>query len=229
MDIFQRSNNHLNLTIFPVVKNDVISIPINGVDVNAPNDQYILRMMIRSPETTGFVIPPELQWIKEFVTFTNNLQNNLFRYHPYVYVTVRCGVVKSVTDDEWHVDGFSMRTPHVPEQNYIWSDSNSTEYLEQRFHIPHDFDPMRHNIHTFFQDNADESKIKALPVNHISIIDPYVVHRRPVLPVGTVRKFFRISYVPIEIESDTCMQNPLLPVRKYNRLDIRSQLVKYQG
>ena len=88
---------------------------------------------------------------------------------------------------------------------------------------------MRHNIHEFFQDNADESKVMALPENSISIIDPYIVHRRPVLPAGTMRKFFRVSFVPVEIESDTCMQNPLLPARKYNRADVRSNLVRYEG
>ena len=33
----------------------------------APADQYILRMLIKSPQTDGFVIPPELHWAKPLV------------------------------------------------------------------------------------------------------------------------------------------------------------------
>ena len=57
---------------------------------------------------------------------------------------MRSGLVTSITDDEWHVDGFSMRVPQVPEQNYIWSDVYPTEQLWQRFKIPQTFDPKRH-------------------------------------------------------------------------------------
>jgi len=196
-------------------------------DLDVPENQYILRMMVRSPETNGFVIPDELAWISPTLANICQFHDMVFHDRPYVYVTVRSGEVKSVTDDEWHVDGFSMRVPHKPEQNYIWSDCYPTEVLDQRFVIPEDFDPFKHNIHTYFQDNADPSKIKSLKERHLCIIDPYVVHRRPQVPVGTKRAFVRISFVPIEIEDDTCTPNLLLKKKIYNRIDIRKSLVPY--
>lgn len=146
----------------------------------------------------------------------------------FVYITVRSGPVVSVTDDLWHVDGFSMRVPHPPEQNYIWSNCHGTEWLDQEFVLPSDFDPMRHNIHQYFQDRARPENIRVLEPHVLYGIDPYVVHRRPQVPAGVFRTFFRISFVPIEIEDDTCTVNPYLPREKpYARKDIRERLARY--
>lgn len=192
-----------------------------------PKDQYILRMMIRGPGHANFQIPPELEWIRPSVELVNRYQDKMFDYRPYVYVTVRSGIVSSTTDDVWHVDGFSTRVPHVPEQNYIWSDKHPTEVLDQTFSIPSSFDPLVHNIHQYFQDRAHPTCIHSLQEKHIALIDPYVVHRRPWVRRMTSRCFFRISFLPIEIEDDTCTPNPLLPRRTYNRPDIRKTLVRY--
>ena len=227
MDIFTRSAELLSLPMYDKAHQDILQISHPDVQVPA-HEQYVLRMMIRSPETRGFVIPTGLDWLRETILFAAQFQATMFRLHPYAYVTVRNGEVQSVTDDEWHVDGFSMRTPHRPEQNYIWSDCYSTEHLEQQFAIPGDFNPLKHNLHNYFQDHADVANIHTLKPKHQTIIDPYIVHRRPVVPAGTKRCFFRISFVPIEIEDDTCTPNPLMPRRFYGRNDIRNTLVRYR-
>lgn len=152
-------------------------------------------------------------------------QNDLF--HPFVYVTVRHGEVTSTTDDEWHVDGFSMRKEHVPEQNYIFTDVFPTEYVDQSFPVPEDFDPMQHNLHWFLQDQVKTKNIKELPSKQWCLIDPYVVHRRPKVCSGTQRTFIRVSFVPIEIESDLNTPNPLLLCRRYEGSDIRNRLIRY--
>jgi hypothetical protein len=226
MNIFQRCDNQLNPSIFAIADREVMEA---RHEVNAPDNQYILRMLVRSPRTDNkLVIPPELKWLRSTIEATEVIQNSVFRFQPFCYVTVRCGEVKSVTDDEWHVDGFSMRIPHHPEQNYIWSDSYSTEVLDQQFIIPEDFDPLRHNLHQFFQDRADLSKVRQLKEKHIAFIDPYIVHRRRNnIPVGHVRKFFRISQVPIEIKDDGCTPNPLVPNVVYNSKDFRHSLIRY--
>ncbi len=230
MNIIERSKDNLNLSIYKDENNLGWDVGLFDEElITPPDNQYILRMMVRSPTTNGFVIPPELQWLEDAITVLDSCQELMFRNHPFVYVTVRAGEVSSVTDDMWHVDGFSMRVPHKPEQNYIWSDCYPTELLNQNFIIPEDFDPFKHNLHTFFQDNADTSKIYTVEPKHIHVIDPYVVHRRPMVPVGTKRCFFRISFVPVEIEDDSCTQNPLLPVKVYGRSDIRKSLIPYNS
>lgn len=191
-------------------------------------EQYILRMMVRTPGSGGFQIPEELGWLTDAILECDQQQERDGIQNPYVYITVRHGVVKSQTDDLLHVDGFSMRVPHIPEQNYIYASREGTEVLEQAIQIPAGFDPTRHNIHHYFQDVAREENIQTLKDKTIYRIDPYVVHRRPVVTTGIVRTFFRISFIPIEIEDDTCTINPLIPrVRPYNRTDIRNQLQRY--
>jgi hypothetical protein len=194
---------------------------------NMPEDQYVLRMMVATPQSDTLFLPQGLEWLREAIALCRLLQGP-FGSKRFIYITVRIGQVRSTTDDEWHVDGFSMRTPHVPEQNYVWADSEPTEYLEQPFQIPSDFDPLKHNIHRFFQLQADQSKIRTLPLKCLNLLDPYMVHRRPPGSSGlAMRKMFRISFVPIEIEDDTCQQNPLLPSGPYNREDIRNRLTDY--
>jgi len=194
-----------------------------------PRDpQMILRMMIRNPTSNGWQIPNELKWLAPTIMDCNAIQESHGVNNQYVYITVRHGPVITETDDLWHVDGFSMRVPHNPEQNYIWANCFGTEVLEQEMKLPLDFDAMKHNIHHYFQDQADERNIKTLLPNTLYVIDPYVIHRRPALPRNVYRTFFRISFVPIEIEDDTCTMNPMIPrVRPYGRKDIRETLIRY--
>ena len=195
--------------------------------------QYILRMMIRSPESNGLQIPEDLEWLRIaiFCCIGEQLRKDIA--NPFIYVTVRHGLVTSENDDVWHVDGFSMRTPHIPEQNYVFTSVNGTEVLNQEITLPEDFDPFTHNIHQYFQDCADESgnNVQVLAPGNIYCIDPYVVHRRPMIPAGTMRTFFRISFIPVEIEDDTCTANPLIPRDKpYNRdgvTSLRDKLKRY--
>ena len=67
----------------------------------------------------------------------------------------------------------------------------------------------------------------ALKPNHVYVIDPYIVHRRDPASAGQVRSFFRLSFVPIAIESDDNTQNSLLPVAPFNRADIRDTMINY--
>lgn len=194
----------------------------------AQDEQYILRMMVRNPTSGGFQIPSELEWLRLVIETCDSQQKQDGIENPYCYITVRHGIVRSETDDLWHVDGFSMRVPHIPEQNYIYASTQGTEVLEQEINLPGDFDPMRHNIHQYFQDVADVKNIRTLRDKTLYRIDPYVVHRRPVVTAGMVRTFFRISFIPIEIEDDTCTVNPLIPrLSPYGRGDIRNQLERY--
>lgn len=193
----------------------------------APTEQYILRMLIKSPQTNGFVIPQELQWAKPLIEQCFEHHRNHFPEQFFWYVTVRNGPVTSKTDDVWHVDGFSMRTPHVPEQNYLLTNNFGTEILDQKIAMPKDFDAFKHNIHQYFQAVADERNTRTLDINTVHCIDPYVVHRRTPKSDNYYRKFIRISAIPIEIEDDTCVRNPLLPLKVYGRGDIRLNLMDY--
>lgn len=172
--------------------------------------QYYLRILIKRMFGV-YQIPEELEWCRPFVEICAEAQRNAGINQPFVYLTVRSGKVDSTTDDEWHVDGFSQSITHLPEQNYLWTDNNPTEYVEQAIDFPSDFDSMRHNIHTFLQNRVDNSKIKTMKEKCIYGMDPYIIHRRPPLTSGTNRCFLRLSFTPIEIEDVNNTYNPLIP------------------
>lgn len=203
-------------------------VDLGACNVHLPErHQYILRMCVNRPDR-GWMIPPELDWLSDTIFRLAHEQSRLcLPKHPFCYVTVRHGVVSSTTDDAWHVDGFSTRIAHKPEQNYIWCNRAPTEFVRQAFPIPTGFDPLRHNIHWHLQDNVDPDKVCAGKSSHLYLLDPYVVHRRPKLPDGFVRSFFRVSFVPIEIRDDTCTPNPIDSRRTYGTDDFRNQLERY--
>jgi hypothetical protein len=190
--------------------------------------QYILRMMVRSA-IEKLSIPKELFWLAPTIRNLVKYQDSHGLHNPFIYVTVRHGIVTSETDDQWHVDGFSMRTPHVPEQNYICVEGDiATQYLLKSWQIPDTFDPLVHNIHEFFRDDHQPGQVATGTPGMIYAIDPYCVHRRPPQVVNKKRTFWRISFVPIEIKDDTCTPNPLFLPKVYGREDIRKKLVAWK-
>lgn len=229
MNLVDRANVLLNPSVFA----DANPVPMRlGFAQTLPElgDMMVLRMCLKA-NGGELTIPEQLATLSNFIRDCQNHHDALFPKHAFTYVTVRSGKVSTTTDDLWHVDGFSMRTPHLPEQNYIVSrGGDPTEWLSQKFPLPEDFDPQRHNIHHYFQDRAEDENIQSLLPNHVYVIDPYNVHRRPKLRAEVVndhRTFVRVSFVPIEIEDDRNTPNPLLPRPKFNRGDVRDTLVRY--
>ena len=225
MNIFERAKHLLSLKLY---QTNTFELPAIAWPMLTPKNQYILRMLIKSPDLETWAIPEELQWLENTVKYCARFQDQHFSTHSFVYVTVRSGKVLSVTDDIWHVDGFSKKISHIPEQNYIWTDTNPTEVLDQNFTIPKDFDPSKHNLHDYFQKQANNQNIRTLSPNTLYTIDPYIIHRRPLVSNNTERCFFRISFVPIEIQDDTNTHNPLLKRKYYNNKDIRKILQSYK-
>lgn len=198
---------------------------LGHLDLTPPEeDQYILRMTIKSGDE--YLIPDELLWVKPMFLLALDHQHTLGTDHPFCYITIRHGIVKSKRDDEWHVDGFSTKVPHVPEQNYIWANMDATEYADLSVTFPDDFDPRQHNINHYLEQHVTEAR-KA-DDQTVYCMDPYILHRRPTSTTGTHRTFIRISFVPIEINDILNTQNPLL-VRTYSNdgLTFRSQLKTY--
>ncbi len=223
---------------------EILNLPrFNKTKLNSPlyvgevscrpveDEQHVLRCLIHTPQN-GELIPEFLDWAKPMVDQAKEFQRTVVGIrHPYCYVTVRHGVVQSKNDDVWHVDGFSARYNHLPESNYVVvQGSHPTEWVEQRFDIPEDFDPMKHNLHTFLAKMVRGDCVRAVSLDTMYFIDPYVVHRRP--PVSSVRRtFIRISFTPIEIPDLNNTKNPLFPTPHYinDGVAFRDTLVDYDG
>lgn len=206
-------------------------VALDRVALTPPDEpQFVLRMPIQVPEKKGLYIPPDLQWLESFIKECQYVQDTARIHHAFVYITVRHGPMCTITDDLWHVDGFSMRIPHSPEQDYIWSDCHPTEALMQPQRLPKNFHPLRHNIHHHFQDTADQSDIVTLESGRCYLMDPQVIHRRPQIPKGLWRTFVRVSFVPIPIRDNTNTHNPLLPPQPGSETpDIRLGLERVIG
>lgn len=203
---------------------------ICNLDLTPPTDrQYILRMVVRN-NNSELYIPEELEWTRPLydVAFQHQLQ--IGANHPFCYITVRSGIVTSTTDDEWHLDGFSTKTPHVPEQNYIWTNIQPTEAVAVNVNFPKNFDPRKHNLNTFLARHVDEKNVVTCEENTVYCIDPYILHRRPNLSNGIFRTFVRISFVPIEINDVNNTQNPYLPCNyTHDGVKFRNTLLDYNS
>jgi hypothetical protein len=204
---------------------------VDRLELTRPKErQYVLRMPIRR-YYSGFWIPKELEWCWPLIQVGFEHQKLIKINHAFAYLTVRSGIVDSQTDDEWHTDGFSTRITHLPEQNYIWSDTYPTEYVVKPIQFPCDFNPLRHNVHKYVQSMLVIGATKCWSVwsNCVYCLDPYVIHRRPKEAKGKQRTFVRLSFTPIEILDKNNTPNPLLPVPSTDRdgVEIRNELEEY--
>lgn len=155
-NILNRSHRILNLFEY---QDTGLPTILGKLDLQCPfDDQYILRMAI-CVDGGLIQVPDELEWIRPMLYLALDDQALAGVYHPFIYVTVRHGIVRSQTDDEWHVDGFSTKVPSIPEQNYIWSNKNGTEYVPIRVHFPADFDTRIHNVNHFLQQFVNQDEI----------------------------------------------------------------------
>lgn len=224
MYLIERAKVNLDLKHFR--NHDTNPMCLGKYEFDLPKDQYILRMLVKGPDTS-LIVPKPLRWLEWTICNLYNYHCQYISKHPYIYVTTRIGEVSSKTDDIWHVDGFGLDTPHIPEQNYIWADHTPTEVLHQNFAFPEDFDAKKHHIHWYFNDHVSPlAEVETLQPKNMYLIDPYVVHRRPPTASGH-RSFIRISFLPLPIKDDKNTQNPLLPVAPWKHRDIRETLVRY--
>lgn len=228
MTIKDRGLRILNLATYNAFNQPEL---VEKFQIQCPYDnQYILRMLVRKG-LDDYLIPSELSWIKSLLFRAGKYQNEQISIrHSFCYITIRRGLVRSVTDDEWHVDGFSTRISHIPEQNYIWSDVWPTEFMIKPIEFPTEFNPVKHNIHKFIQSAISErDEIQAAQENSLYCFDPYVIHRRPNVPKNVKRTMVRISFTPIEIQDKNNTPNPLMEGKDiYNRdgvKEFRNQLI----
>ncbi len=186
---------------------------IKKLELTPPESpQYLLRMCVKAPNT-DILLPSMLEWVRPMLNEAIKVQTRMGINHPYCYITVRTGKILSRTDDDWHVDGFSTRITHLPEQNYIWSDTHPTEYVRHAFQVPYSFDPLVHNVNTLLVSQIEDVQVQQLAPKELALLDPYILHRRP--PSSNEdptlkRTFVRISFVPIQINDVNNTQNPLL-------------------
>lgn len=227
----RRLNTLLNLDQYSKINRP---LDLGKVDALMPlQEQHVLRMCVLSPYSNGYCLPRQLHWLSPVLHKAEAFEKAHGSSRPYCYITVRHGRVRSEHDDEWHVDGFSMKYKHLPDSNYIFTstqqDLDQTVWLEQGFSVPDDFDPLVHNLHKFIQHRADRMLSRWLRSGRLYLLDPYVVHRRPPHTHGAQRTFVRISFTSLEIPDKNNTVNPLINTSHYTHdgIAFRDTLTSY--
>lgn len=95
----------------------------------------------------------------------------------------------------WHVDGFQgvRSPPHQVEHSYLWASAPAVQFCVQPFFLQH-LDRARHNVFDEVTRQARAENALAGLDSHVYLIDPYVVHRSPVVEKAGWRAFARITF-----------------------------------
>lgn len=206
---------------------------VGALALQTPTEtQYVLRCPIKIPSYQDIHVPPSMQWCNAFIQRAFAHQTEVVGVdQPYAYLTIRSGHVTSQTDDLLHVDGFSMKVPHIPEQNYIWSNNHPTIVEAFPLAVPPAFNPLKHNLQYLIQDLRPRTpKVQQLLAATMYVLDPYVYHRRPTIPAGTVRTFIRLSFTAIPIDDVNNHTNPVFGTITTNNdgvKDFRDKLERF--
>lgn len=196
-----------------------------------------LRCPVKPPGSSQLSIPSELaplrgliEQIVELEVACNPRFQDFWAHVSFERTAVRAGATQRVPG--WHVDGFQgVRVPrHQIEHSYLWADIAAAEFCLQPFFVSH-LDPARHNVFDELAHQArSENAFAGLP-EHIYLIDPYVVHRSPVLATDVVRSVFRLTFTETELEDPVNTVNLSLPhAGGYRaRTDVRDRLFAYEG
>ena len=132
----------------------------------------------------------------------------------------------------WHVDGFQgVRVPrHRAEHSYLWADHQAVECCVQPFFVSH-LDPARHNVFDELVRQAREENALAGFESHVYLVDPYLVHRTPVMRRAGWRSFARITFTETELEDPMNTRNLALgSAQDYPpRIDVRDRLHAFRS
>ena len=196
----------------------------------------VLRMPLKFPGST-YRIPKEclsllplIERVAEYEAFINPEHASCFCHMTRDHSLVQAGTYHRYPG--FHGDGIqgTKLTPKVNvEHSYIITSAPPTEFCLQPFFLKH-LDEAKHNFFLEFDRQAKDVNIfDSLPY-HLYLIDPYMVHRSPKIPVlsrDVRRLFIRITYAFTELQHPKNTLNPLFGGQGYHkRVDIRANLCR---
>lgn len=189
----------------------------------------VLRLPIKWGKSNEVKLPKELFPIKDEVI--RLLQYDSF-INPYftdffAHITIDNSLAekgKTQRFPGFHGDGLQggkFKNKLICEHSYIYVSNNPTEIALQPFFVAH-LNENRVNIFKEFDRQVDTQKTYKTIAEHVYLIDPYVVHRSPVVLMNTQRTFFRLTLTPTELLMPKNTVNPMFDGQKYpERIDVR--------
>lgn len=214
-----------------------LPIDMGWTDVKEWDDCQVnvLRMPLKFPGTSYKVpgalasLMPLISRAAAYESYINPLHDDCFCHITFDRSTVEAGQYHRFPG--FHGDGIqgTKLTPKVNvEHSYILTTNPPTEFCLQPFFLKH-LDEAKHNYFLEFDKQAKECNVyKSLP-DHLYLIDPYMVHRTPVIEQSVNRIFVRITYAFTELQHPKNTINPLFEGQEYHkRVDIRENLCKFE-
>tara|TARA_R110000782_G_scaffold241474_1_gene327935 strand:- start:77 stop:676 length:600 start_codon:yes stop_codon:yes gene_type:complete len=147
---------------------------------------YVLYMPVRLAGQHGVTIPKSLQGYSDLVKMAID-NEGLSADGKYVYLTVkRLWVDNNCVGGRhgWHTDGFG-----TDDINYVWADTQPTEFCNQQFNLSDDHEKA---IHQMTKQAMQENIVKH-PELDVIRIDSSHVHRCPENVKPCYRTFARVS------------------------------------
>lgn len=199
------------------------------------NKLNVLRMPLKFP-STDYRIPKELSALfplisrcAEYESFINKDHDRCFCHITFDHSVVEPGLYHRYPG--FHGDGIqgTKLTPkEIVEHSYILTSNPATEFCLQPFFLNH-LDEAKHNYFLEFDKQARENNIYSSLSGHLYMIDPYMVHRSPLIKNKVDRLFVRITYAFTELQHPKNTLNPLFEGQQYEkRVDIRKNLCRHE-
>jgi len=162
---------------------------------------YLYLPVIMAPEASeglrGYArLPPALHGVMPILEQAMLRENTEHRYWKYAYLSARKGWAtpdNPLNRPGWHCDGFGS-----PDMNYIWWSGAGTRFAVGNF--GEISDDLKLSMRQFearcvTRNYAHEPvRIETPEAKHLYQIDRYVVHATPVLRIGQMRQFVKISF-----------------------------------
>jgi hypothetical protein len=196
-------------------------------------DVNVLRMPIKFPGT-NYRIPkevigllPVIQRAAEYEAFINPRHAQSFAHVTFDTSEVKAGEFHRFPG--FHGDGIqgTKLTPKVvAEHSYIMTTNPPTEFCLQPFFLKH-LDEAKHNFFLEFDRQAKDCNVYGSLSGHLYLIDPYMVHRTPLITHPVRRTFIRVTFSCIELQHPKNTLNPMFRGQEYEkRIDIRERLTR---
>lgn len=210
----------------PIDMGWIDDVPLNDVASN------VLRMPLKFPGSI-YKIPRQLEALEPLIRKCAEYEKFINAYHNecFCHITYDNSILKA---DEYHrFPGFhgdgiqgTKLTPKVNvEHSYVYVTEPPTEYCLQPFFLKH-LDEAKHNYFLEFDRQAKDVNIYSSLPRHLCLIDPYMVHRSPLINEVQSRLFIRITFAFNELQHPKNTINPLFDGQQYNkRIDIRENLM----
>lgn len=199
----------------------------------------VLHCPIKNSGSKKFILPNELLFLKEFITFCALYETsfNQKRFRDlFVHVTVDFKNLQHFPG--FRVDGFQghkFPVKHEIEHSYLWSNGGAgKQFCPQPFFISH-IDDSKYGIFNEFDKQArTDNLISCMPEN-IYIYDPYMVYRSPppILPnpkastTDSGELFIKITFEYHKLLDPNDTINPNLKFPIPYKYDIRNRLGEY--